>query len=89
MFWPAPRAWAGLAAVWVVILALHFATREKPTALEAHHCVAPPTESLRKLREREALLAELVELSQPAPTDAPKAVPPRPRSNRRDEFLNA
>ena len=89
LFWPAPRAWAGLAAVWVVILALHFATQEKPTAIEAHRRAATPTESLRKLREREALLAELVELPQPAATDAPKAVPPRPRSNRRDEFLNA
>src|SRR5438105_4053189 len=35
LFWPCPQAWAGLAAAWVVILVIHFASAE-------------PTESIAK-----------------------------------------
>ncbi len=41
LFWPAPQAWAGLAALWLVVLALNFATREAAPEMEARH--APPS----------------------------------------------
>jgi len=81
-FWPHPKAWAGLAAVWVVILTLQLASRD-PTDVAARKTPPPSPEMLMVLRQQRLLLAELVERSEPPPAaDRPKAVPPRPRSDR-------
>jgi hypothetical protein len=85
--WPHPRAWAGLAAAWVLISALNFAYRDDALPASARR-VAPPSLQMREmLREQEQLLAELV-------GDAPGAErlrvsPPRPQSFYRNEFMNA
>ena len=67
--WPCPQAWAALAAVWVLLLAVNFSTRDHS---------APNTASANALpvmpyawREQQKLLAELFP---PEP-----AAPPRPR----------
>ena len=66
--WPCPQAWAALAAVWVLLLAVNFSTRDRS---------APNTASANALpvmpyawREQQKLLAELFP---PEP-----AAPPRP-----------
>src|SRR4051812_14850115 len=33
LFWPCPQAWAGLAAVWLAILALNFTTTDQSRTL--------------------------------------------------------
>ena len=82
VFRPDPRAWAGLAAVWVVILALQFASHD-PTEVVARNTPPPSPEMLLVLRQQKLLLAELVERAEPRVADRPKAVlPPRPRSDR-------
>jgi hypothetical protein len=82
LFRPHPRAWAGLAAVWVVILALHLSSRD-PTEVMARKTPPPSPEMLMVLRQQKLLLAELVERVEPRVADRPKAVlPPRPRSDR-------
>ena len=85
LLWPHPRAWAGLAAAWVVILAANVACRDDATA--AARRVVPPSPQIREmLREQEQLLVELC--GSPA-ADRPKALPPRPQSLYRNESFNA
>jgi len=88
LLWPSPRAWAGLAAVWVAILAMNLAARDKSPTI-AKDVTPPSPEMIMALRQQERLLAELVERPEPRETERSKAVPPRPRSERRDELLMA
>jgi len=88
LFSPHPKAWAGLAAVWVVILSLQFASRDR-TEVVARTTPPPSPEMLMALRQQKLLLlAELVEQPEPRAADRPKALPPRPRSQLRPQFLN-
>jgi hypothetical protein len=77
--WPHPTAWASLAAVWVVIVALHFAARSEP-ARASGGPVRPGPEILQAFQDRTRLMAELSEESSP-PAGASAAG--RPRSSRR------
>jgi len=77
LLWPAPRAWAGLATVWLVILVLQFASRD-PAAAPAASLVAqkaaPPTlEMQAELRQQQQLLVELL-----GPRDSRAADRPHP-----------
>ena len=76
-----PRAWAGLAAVWVVILALHLAASD-PSKVTTWNTPPPSPEMLMVLHQQKLLLAELVERPEPRAAEPPKALPLRPRSDR-------
>ena len=65
LLWPHPKAWAGLAAVWLVILAVNFATRETTPRNFARQVAPPSPEMLMVLRQQQLLLAELVERPEP------------------------
>src|SRR5690349_7998505 len=59
VLWPHPKAWAGLAAVWLVIAAAQFATGD--ITIQVAKKYQPPTpESLVILQQQQRLLAELV-----------------------------
>jgi hypothetical protein len=89
VLWPHPRAWAGLAAVWLVILGLNYATRDPSTRHYARY-TAPPSPEMREiLRQQKQLLAELVGPIGKPQTQPPQPAAPQPRSQRREEFLNA
>ena len=75
--WPCPQAWAGLAAAWVLILALNAATRE-PVQVATARNTPPAREVLMALKERRRLLAELA--GPPAQVEPQKPLAPRPRS---------
>ena len=86
--WPCPQAWAGLAAVWVLLLAVHFADDSAP-ARSAHAASRPisPAELHYAWREQQKLLAELfppepVSLSRPRVQPVP-SLPAPPRSEYR------
>jgi hypothetical protein len=81
VFRPHPRAWAGLAAVWLVILALQLTSRD-PAEVMARKTPPPSPEMLVALRQQKLLLAELVERPEPRTAARPKSVPSRPRSDR-------
>ena len=81
-------AWAGLAAVWVAILALNFSAREPDAPLVAGQDVPSPSEMRLALKQKQLLMAELAVTSEPAPATKPKPAPPSPRSERRNEALN-
>ena len=88
LLWPCPQAWAGLAAVWVVILAANFATPEPTPTLEARR-VTPPSPQMRQiLKEQKQMLAELGEVAEPRGAEPPGRMAPQPRSQRREQLMN-
>ena len=78
VFWPNPKAWAGLAAIWVFIFILNFSTRDK-TPLVAEKVSPPSPEVLVELKQQQRLLAELMGPTAMSDADRPKFVP-KPRS---------
>ena len=83
-----PRfAWIGLAAAWLVIIALQFSARDSTSIPSAAFTQRqPPTETLQAVREQKRLLAELTGLIEKPEGEAPRFVP-RPRTERRRELV--
>ena len=79
--WPHPKAWAGLAAAWVVILAVNFSLRD-PSPRVAEKFAPPSPEVLVELKKQQLLFAELVVTRGPLDADRQKIFPPKPRSER-------
>jgi len=88
LFWPCPQAWAGLAAVWLVILGAGYVTRETPTMTSRQITLLSP-QVRELLKQQEQLFAELVGPVEKSKADRPKPLAPQPRSQYREEFLNA
>jgi hypothetical protein len=89
LLWPSPRAWAGLATVWIAILGVHLATRDAAPAPVAKQAAPPSRQLLQTLAEQKRLLAELLgPREMPAPV-RPKPSPPRQRSEAGQENLPA
>lgn len=88
LLWPCPQAWVGLAAVWLVILSVNFSTLEKSPVVGQKKS-SPSPQSLMALKQQEWILAELNEPREAPIADRPKPFQPRPRSERREEFLAA
>ena len=88
LLWPHPAAWAGLAAVWVVILGLNHMTQDAPTRVARR--VSPPSpEVFMAFQEQQRLLAELVGPRETPVAERPKPRLPRPRSEGRRALLMA
>jgi hypothetical protein len=85
LLWPHPKAWAGLAAIWIFILMLNVSMREKaPVVAEK---ISPPSpEMIVALRKQQKLFAEWMGASDAPEADRPKVFLPHPRSGRA-EFL--
>jgi len=88
LLWPCPQAWAGLAAVWLVILTVNFLTFESSPVI-AQKAFPRSPETLMALRQHGWLFAELNEPREVPVAERPKPLPPRPHSERREEFLAA
>jgi hypothetical protein len=87
VLWPHPRAWAALAAAWVLILALDFSTHDTSPAI-AENFSPPSPEAVAELKKQRRLFAELVGGYEAPEADRPRIFSPRPRSGR-GEFLAA
>lgn len=81
LFWPHPKAWAGLAVVWVFILLLNFSLRDKSPVL-AEKSLPPSPEVVAQLQQQQRMFAELAGLNEPRDMDRNKTSAPRPRSER-------
>ncbi|MBW8864046.1 MAG: hypothetical protein JF609_03805 [Verrucomicrobia bacterium] len=81
ILWPHPKAWAGLAAVWMCIIGLNLSTREKSPVLAEKSVPASP-EVVVELRKQQKLYAELMGMTEPREAERPKDVPGRPRTQR-------
>ena len=79
--WPHPKAWAGLAAIWILILAVDYSIRDKaPLVAEKSGPTSP--EVVAQLREQQRLLAELMGPRDTGDADRSKSSAPWPRSER-------
>jgi hypothetical protein len=86
LLWPNPKAWAGLAAVWVVILALQFGSR-KASPMMAMTPTHSTSETMMAIKDQQKILAELIENVPPREMDKPGRV--QPRSELREPFSMA
>ena len=81
LLWPHPKAWAGLAAVWVGIVALNFSTRENAPQMVGKSTPISP-EMVVELQKQQKLYAELINVGEAHVADRPKGLPGRPRTQR-------
>jgi hypothetical protein len=79
---PSPQAWAALAGVWVVILAINFSLRDKPKTV-AQESASPSPQVIAVLQQQKRLLTELIGQSSALEAGSQKPLLPRPRSERR------
>ena len=86
LLWPSPKAWASLAAVWLVLLIVNISSNNASRAVAA---VLPRTEPEKILawREEQLLLTELLGSQEMPIADRPKPAAPRPRSERPIDFM--
>jgi hypothetical protein len=80
ILWPHPKAWAGLAAVWILILAVDFSMRDT-TPVVVEKAAPPSPEVIVELKQQQRMLAELIGASQ-ARDAVPSRFLPLPRSER-------
>lgn len=90
LLWPHPKAWAGLAAVWLCILALNFSMRERPTMMMvARASSQPPSpEMVAELKQQQKMLAELIGAGEARVANRQRMPVLKPRSER-EEILAA
>lgn len=81
LFWPHPKAWAGLAAVWLCIFAVNLSTRDSSPRL-AEKSAPPSPEVMVQLKKQQRMFVELVGAREPVVADQRKVFSPKPRSER-------
>ncbi len=79
LIWPSRRAWAGLAALWLAIIAANLQMKTSFPSLPGDQS-APAREVVRALEEQRKWLTELLPAAEP-----PSVQPPRPGSRSRTE----
>jgi hypothetical protein len=84
LLWPCPQAWAGLAAVWLVIFGLHLLAGSEPGSPAQLAAVPPSPEWRAALEEQRRLFTELLPPPEPPPIRHREPAD-RPRSERREE----
>jgi len=86
VLWFNPKAWAGLAAIWVVIFALQFKSQNNSPMVAAASAPRPST-ILMSLKDQQQTLAELMGNNQPNDADQTHRAAPKPHSERRRETV--
>ena len=86
ILWPHPKAWAGLAAVWILILAVDFSVRDK-TPMVAEKSPPPSPEVIAELKQQQRMLAELIGARDTSDADRSKSLPTSPRSERTEILM--
>ncbi len=81
--WPCPAAWAGVAAAWCLILALHLATARTAESSVSQNAPPPvPLLAWIAFRDQDRLLPDSPAPRNLAPRPPPPAVLPQPHSRR-------
>ena len=81
VIWPCRRIWAGMAAVWVVLLVVNLSGRDHSQTL-ARKSSPPTPEMIMTFRQQESLLIELIGPSSPTEVERQKTFLPKPRTER-------
>ncbi|MFZ0828875.1 MAG: hypothetical protein WAO02_15775 [Verrucomicrobiia bacterium] len=78
LIWPCRQIWAGLAVVWILILAANVSLREQSPAIIKS---GPSSEMIMTLKDQQKILAELLtDHSLPRDADRQKIFSPKPRT---------
>ena len=86
LFGPNPLAWAGLAAVWVLLLAVNRSGSEAATS-SASRASQPSEAAVAEIvRENRRQMAELLNLDEPQAAPTPRSELHPKRSQRREDF---
>jgi len=81
LLWPNPKAWAGLAAVWIFIFALHLSIHESAPMMAT--ISSPSSTTGASLKEQQRILVELMDNSEPNGIEKPRPSPAQPHTERR------
>lgn len=84
--WPHPRAWAGLAAVWILIFAVDFSMRDK-SPIVAEKVSPPSPEIIAELKKEHLMYAELIGARDISDVDRSKLRVPSPRTERTEMLM--
>lgn len=87
VLWPHPKAWAGLASVWLLIVASHFYNSDRGATV-TKNSPPPSPELLLALKQQRHELAKLIEPAATLDADRRKTFSPGPRSEARFQRLN-
>jgi hypothetical protein len=85
LLWPHPRAWGGLAAVWIFIFTVNFSIRDEPPVM-AGKSAPPSPEVIVELKQQQRMLAELIGANQAREAELPRFLP-LPRSERAEILM--
>ncbi len=88
LLWPNPQAWAGLAALWVMMLVISLFAHEPATVAGAQKATQPSPQLRQLLREQKQMLAELGGVAEQLGAERPGRVAPQPRSQKREQLIN-
>lgn len=80
IFWPCPEAWAGLAAVWILVLALNYSMQDRPPVM-AKKIPSPSPQVVAELKQQRQMFVELIGQNQAGEAEPSKYLP-LPRSQR-------
>jgi len=87
LFWPSRHIWAGLAAVWVFILAANISMQDHSQTTMAKSSAVP--EIIMTWQQQQRLLVELMGANEMRAALPPKPFTPQPRSEQRFEMMTA
>ena len=79
LLWPHHKAWAGLAAVWIVVFALNLSLRD-PAPAPVAKASPPAPEAVAELRRQQRMLAELIGPAELRVASRQRDPVPKPRS---------
>jgi hypothetical protein len=80
VIWSSRRVWAGLAAIWIVLLVVNLSGREQSPAIAKS---GPSAAMMMALKDQQRILAELLpDHFVPPDTDRPRLFLPKPRTER-------
>jgi hypothetical protein len=86
IFWPHPKAWAALAAIWIFIFAVNFSMRDTLPRI-AEKSAPPSPEVMVELKKQQLLFAELMGPREAPDADRQKIFSPKPRSERAEILM--
>jgi hypothetical protein len=87
LVWPCRRVWAGLAAVWVIIVLVNLHLAGPRSVMTAQNASSPQN-GWQAIREQQQLIAELTAQVPPVTVPAGRFTP-RPRSEIMLQFITA
>ena len=86
ILWPHPKAWAGLAAIWVLTIALQYDARD-PAQARPEPLRATPLQIAAVLRSQKELLTDLLSDHRTTEADKAKSGEGQPRSETRNRIF--